>query len=335
MKPKSFVPKGAESFAFDFDGPPKDVHFLLLPKLTMLALSAAIEPMRVANQVTGKELYRWFLISETGGAERCSNGIDIIADQALTQLPRSSRIFVCSGTEPTETTSATVLDWLRRQRAFGCKLGGICSGAFALARTGALTGRRFTLHWENQPAFIEHFPELEPSSNLYVIDGDLMTCGGGSAATDMMLDMIQSDHGLDLALIVSDMCIHARANNRDARQKSSLSVALGSRNPHLIQAIQIMHENIEDPLDILDIADQVDISRRQLERLFKKYVEVSPVHFYMDLRVSRAHALLNETEMPVGEIAVATGFSSATQLAVRFKRRFGTSPSAFRRVWSG
>ncbi|UWQ29724.1 GlxA family transcriptional regulator [Leisingera sp. M527] len=334
MNLRSFVPKGAASFRVDYDGPPKDIYFVLLPKLTMLAFSAAVEPLRVANQVTGKELYRWFLMSEDGAPVGCSNGIGINTDLPLEDLPRGSYAFVCSGIEPSDSANPRTLAWIRRQNAHGGRFGGICTGAFALAQAGILQDQRFTLHWENQPSFSEYFPGLEPSANLYEIDKGLMTCGGGNAATDMMLEMIETDHGKDLAVIVSDMCIHFRSNNREALQKSAYSVALSSRNQHLINAMQFMHDTIEEPVEIGVLADRAQISRRQLERLFQRYVGTSPVQFYIELRVGRALALLNETNMTVAEISAATGFSSATQLSIRFKKRYGQSPASFRKSWT-
>ena len=149
-----------------------------------------------------------------------------------------------------------------------------------------------------------------------------MTCGGGSAATDMMLAQIEQDHGKDLAVVVADMCIHHRSDSRKAPQKSAYSVALSSRNPHLIAAMQYMDDNLEYPVEIDEVADEINISRRQLERLFKRHVGISPAQFYIEQRVSRAHALLNETAMSVNEIAVATGFSSSSQLSLRFRKRF-------------
>ncbi len=334
MDQNNFVPKGAASFHIEYEGPAKDLHFLLLPKLTMLAFASAIEVLRVANQITNKELYRWFLLTEDGAPVSCSNGIELTPNSGLKNLNRGAMTFVCSGIEPNQTSSPNILAWIRRQRAFGCNFGGICTGAFALAKTGALKGKRFTLHWENLPSFSEHFYDLEPTNNLYEIDGSLMTCGGGSAATDMMLQMIEMDHGKDLAVIVSDMCIHFRSNNRKAPQKSAYSVALSSRNQHLISAMQLMDQSIEAPLNVADIADQVNLSRRQLERLFKKYVGVSPVEYFIQLRISRAHALLNETDMNLAQIAAATGFTSTANFTLRFKKRFGQSPSAFRKSWA-
>ena len=335
MDPDRFIPRGAASFAVAYDGPPRDFAFVLLPRLTLLAFSAAVEPLRVANQVTRKELYRWYTASADGGPVRCSNGVTILPDFALGEVPESAAAFLCAGVEPARSAARPVLDWLRRQRAHGRSVGSICTGAFALAEAGMLDGRRFTLHWENQPGFAELYPALEPTPKLYEIDGSLMTCGGGSAATDMMLAMIEAEHGRDLAVIVADMCIHARSEDQNTPQKSALSVAIGSRNPHLIAAIQRMQERLEEPLGMTELADGLGISRRQLERLFRKYVGTTPNRFYFEMRIARAHALLSETNMPVTEVAMATGFGSPAQFAARFRKRYGLSPRAFRKSWAG
>ena len=333
MKSRSFISKGAANFPVDYRGQPKDIYFLLLPRMTMLAFSSAVEPLRIANQVSNKELYRWFLLAEEAGPVRCSNGIKIMPDAEISNLPNSSLVFVCSGTEPLEGPNPKVLNWINRQHRFGSRFGGICTGAYVLAKTGLLKDRKFTLHWENQPAFSECFPELEPTSNLFEIDRGLMTCGGGNAAIDMMLAMIEADYNKGLAAVVSEMCIHRRPNDRKTPQRSPYSIALKKRNQHLIHAIQIMENTIEDPIGISEIADQVDISRRQLERLFQINIGESPVQFYIDLRVSRAYALLNETSLSIPEIAVATGFNSVSQFSVRFKKKFKRTPSLFRKSW--
>ena len=334
MKQRRFVPKGAACFHIDYDGPGTDIYFLLLPKLTMLALSAAVEPLRIANQVTNKELYRWHLLTEDGGPVQCSNGIAVTPDYDLINLPKSSMAFICSGVEPIDSTSSKILNWIGRQRAFGCRIGGICTGAFTLAKAGLLQGRSFTLHWENQPAFVEHFIGLEPTNNLYEIDDGIMTCGGGNASLDMMLNMIERDHGKDLAVIIADMCIHARSNTRKSPQKSAYSEALSVRNQHLINAMQFMNASLEDSVSMDEVAREVNISRRQLERLFKLYVHTTPLQFYADLRVKRAYALLNETSLSITEIAAASGFTSTSQLAIQFRKRFGHSPSSFRKTWN-
>lgn len=333
MQDRSFVPRGAASLDVAYDGPPRDYYFLLLPKLTLLAFTSALEPLRVANQVTGKELYRWYVMTENDAPVTCSCGVNITPDTELRDIPRDAAAFVCGGIEPLETTSRRTVTWVSRQRAFGCNVGGICTGAFALARAGLLAGRRFTLHWENQPAFVETFLDLEPTENLYENHDGLLTCGGGSAATDMMLALIEQHHGAELATIVADMCLHNRSENRAVPQRSAYASAIGSRNPRLIAAVEFMKGHLEDPVEVGEVAAHVGLSRRQLERLFRRYISVTPAQYYLDMRVTRAHALLNETNMTVAEIAAATGFASSSQLSQRFRKRYGKSPSAYRKGW--
>ena len=200
----------------------------------MLAVAAAIEPLRIANQLTKKQLYTWHTITEDGQPVTCSNGLRITPDEALAPLPTDAMGFVCAGVEPEKSHSPAVLAWLRREYRFGRALGGICTGAFALAHAGLLSGRKFTLHWENQPGFAEAFPLLIPTPNIFEADGRITTCGGGNAAIDMMLALIEQRHGPELAIMVADMCIHMRSGAR-APQRSAQSVAIGSRNPALPQ----------------------------------------------------------------------------------------------------
>ncbi|MVO17447.1 GlxA family transcriptional regulator [Parasedimentitalea huanghaiensis] len=334
MQTDSFVQKGAAAkLAIPFSGAPKDFYFLLLPKATMLPVAAAIEPLRIANQVTNTELYRWYTMSEDGTPVTCSNGMTVTPDLALEQLQQDAEVFVCSGVEPQHAAGEPTINWLRREHRFGRRLGGICTGAFALAQAGLLRGQEFTLHWENQPGFSEMFPDLHPSPNIYEISSSLVTCGGGNAATDMMLNLIQERHGKKLAIIVADMCLHVRSGGQMAPQKSNYAVAIGSRNQRLLTALQLMQEAIEDPLSIIELCDQLDISRRQLERLFSRYLDQSPMQVYSDMRLSHAYGLMNETSMSVTEIALASGFNSATHFSRLFKRKFGASPHFFRKGW--
>lgn len=334
MTHTDFVSKGAATFFVDYNGPPRDFHFVLLPKLTMLAFSSAIEPLRIANQITGKPLYRWFTMTSDGAPVRCSNNVLITPDSPLKDITKQDRSYICSGVEPAASQDDRVTGWTRRQQAHGMQVGGICTGAFTLAAAGALTNRRFTLHWENQPAFGELYPDLAPTPNLFEKDQGLMTCGGGSASTDMMLNLIEADHSTELAIMVADMCLHSRSLNKGVRQQSAQAIALGTRNPRLIKAMELMKANVEDPMPIDDLSTEVGLSRRQLERLFKRYLGETPSETYMGYRIAQAHALLSETNLSITEIAMATGFTSPTQLSLRFRKRFGISPYTLRKGWA-
>ena len=330
---EKFVSKGAASFTLNDDREKQVFYFLLLPKLTMLAFSSALEPLRIVNQLTQKEIYNWHILTPNNLPVTCSNGVVVSPDTKLENVQKNATIFICSGVEPMLTADMQAISWIRRQHRMGSKFGGICTGAYALAKAGIIGTSKFTLHWENQPGFIETFHNLLPTQSLFEIEKNLITCGGGSAATDMMLHLIEESLGRDVAVVVADMCIHKRVSGQKAPQKSSLSVALGSRNLHLISAIQVMTETVEDPLPLFKMCEILKISRRQLERLFKRYTQQSPIQFYYSLRLERAHALLNETNMSITEIATATGFNSASHLSRQFKAKYNISPTSFRKGW--
>ena len=167
MPSDRYIPKGAASLQITADGPAREFYFLLLPKLTMLAFSSAIEPLRIANQLAQKQLYTWYAITPDGQGATCSNGVTIQSDGAMGQISKEASVFVCSGIDPIRAASKEVLGWIRQKDRQGTQLGGICTGAFALAQAGVIRDRRFTLHWENQPAFVETFPDLVPTENLY------------------------------------------------------------------------------------------------------------------------------------------------------------------------
>ena len=330
-RPAGLIPKGA--FVFPVEGFRETRHFafLLLPEFTMLAFSSALEPFRIANQLAQKPLYRWAVLSEAGAPVASSSGIAVVADGALDTLDGAAHLFVCSGNRGTEVASDRVLSAIRRHARFGGALGGICTGAATLARAGLLRARRFTLHWENQPGFIETFPDLAPSPNKFEIDGTLMTCGGGAAATQMMLSVIAADYGSDFAIVVADMCLNSGDITPNAKQRSSIARAISSRNTRLLSVMRQMYENIEEPLSMADLSTACGLSRRQIERLFDAHLAESPAAVYRNIRLDRARALLAETDLPVADIAAATGFSSSDLLSRHMKARFGETPQGLRR----
>lgn len=323
---RSFVPKSAAYFAVKDALPPRDIYFLLLPRFTMLALSSAIEPLRVANQLSQHELYRWHTVADTS-AVASSCGVELNAQSSLHDLQSPDQVLVCSGTDPHNAASEQTLQALRRFSRMGGKLGALCTGAFTLARLGLLQEKRFTLHWENQASFRELFPDLESSEKIFEIDGPLMTCGGGHAATDMMLALIARDYGKAFAQAVGDMCLHGVARPPGTPQKTSFAFANNARNRHVTATIEIMKRNLENPLCLDEIARECGCSRRQLERMFKKLLRISPAKYYRNLRLDFAHSLLAETNMQLLDVAVAAGFSSRTQFSRCFSERFGTPPS--------
>lgn len=321
------VPQGAAYFPVPEPAWMRTYAFILVPGFTLLAFSSAVEPLRIANQLSQRPLYRWRILSETAGPISSSSGITVHADAKIAPLDKETRLFVCAGNPAMAATSPPVAGAVQRHHRFGGVVGGICTGAYALARAGLLDARRFTLHWENQPGFIETFPGLMPTANRFETDGRLVTCGGGAASTDMMLSVITTDHGSDFASMVSEMCLRTVMPGADPLQRSSLAALMSSRNPVLIATVTLMNRHIDDPLSMDDLAEAAGYSRRHLERLFRDATGLTPGDYYRGLRLDRGRNLLSTTELSLPEVAMACGFNSVSHFSKSFKARFHVAPT--------
>lgn len=329
------VPKGAAFFPVAAPGPTRTYAFILVPGFTLLAFSSAVEPLRIANQLSQQPLYRWRVLSETGAPVASSSGITVGADGAFQSFDRDARLFVCAGNPQAAAAAPAVVAAVTRHHRFGGVVGGICTGAVALAKAGLLEGRRFTLHWENQPGFVETFPDHAPTASRFETDGRLMTCGGGAASTDMMLAVIAAEHGADFAAMVSEMCLRTVMPGVDPGQRSSVAALMSSRNPVLIATVTLMNRQLEDPLSMDELAEAAGYSRRHLERLFRDAIGTSPGEFYRGLRLDRGRNLLSTTEMTLQEVATACGFASVSHFSKSFRTRFGTPPTRLKQGIGG
>lgn len=324
-----FVAKGVAHVTLPPVVEPMMVTFVLLPKFTMLAFASAIEPMRIANQLTGQILFRWRVLSADGLPVACSNGVPIVADGAFPGTQPEGVILICSGVEPEEQVSAALGDWVRGLWRRGRTVGGLCTGAYALAKAGILKDRRFTLHWENITGFIETFPDLGPARQVFCIDDRIVTCAGGVAAADLMLKLIHDRYGMVLSQEVMNMCLLTARRTEADEQTTSLSARLGTRHEKLIEAVAFLEARIEEPFDLDACAEKLRLSRRQIERLFNRYLGVTPVRYMNDLRLQRGRALLAETDMSVTDVAIACGYTSASHFSKSFRQRYGVSPYRF------
>ena len=292
----------------------------------MSAFTSAVEPLRLANRASGKELYRWHLFTPDGKPVSASNGIQLPPEGAVAQVLNYHTVLLCSGIDGHLYEDRNVFAVLRRADRQGADIGALCTGSHILARANMLNGYRCTIHWENLASFTENFPEVEATAELFEIDRNRFTCSGGTAALDMMLNMIGQQHGHELAAAVSEQFIHERIRDRHDHQRMALTARLGVRHPKLIQVIQQMEANLEEPLSRGDLADAAGLSSRQMERLFAKYLKKSPARYYVELRLNRARLLLLQTNMSVIDIALACGFVSASHFSKCYRDFFGKTP---------
>lgn len=300
--------------------------FLLVEEFSHLAFSCAVEPLRIANLVSGQDLYRWSFGSENGEQAICSNGSVTLVHYSFDAIPKCEQLFVLSGLNMKNHVSKPLLAALRRERVRGTKIGALCSGAWLLAEAGLLEGMQAAIHWEYHDCFMETFPDVNLVRSVFVSNEKHMTASGGTATADLMLHLIETQHGYDLSVAVSDQMVYNAVRNATAEQRVSLQSRNGMRNAHLARAIQMMQDHISEPVSPALIAEEIGISTRQLERLFGKYLNASPKKYFMEMRLERARNLLIQSESSVTEIAFACGFESPGHFSRVYRAAFGIPP---------
>jgi transcriptional regulator GlxA family with amidase domain len=311
--------------------PPRQRYgFFTLPNYSFIALSAAIETLRMANRVLGREAYEWVLVSESGQPVPASNGLSLSPTCSVDGMGVPHIVFVCGGIDVRRSVTPSVLGTLRRLAQHRVPLGSLCTGGYVLAKAGLLEKCRAVIHWEDLPALREEFPTIDLSEQVYSIDRDRYTCSGGIAPMDMMLHIIGTQHGSQAAAAIGEQFILERIRDLHDRQRVPLQAQVGAFHQHLIQAAQLMEANLEEPLPLDVVAGRVGVSRRQIERLFKRHLGVVPSKYYLEARLRRARALLLQTDLSIMEIAVACGFESPPHFSRCYRSQFGRTPSAER-----
>ena len=298
--------------------------FLLVEGFSLMSYASAVEPLRAANVLSGKPLYQWFNIA--AGASTASSGLPVPADFAIGERTEFDTVFVCAAGNPTTFRHRPTLSWLRQLARNGTRVGGISGGPFILARAGLLDGYRATIHWEHVPAFAEAFPDLQLTRALFEIDRDRLTCGGGVAALDMMHALIAGDHGPALANSVSDWFLQTEIRGSAGLQRLSPSNRYGTADARVLAALERMEASIDQPASRGELAAASAISIRQLERLFSAELGTTIASYYQRLRLERARVLLRQSALPIVEIAVMTGFISASHFSRLYRSRFGIAP---------
>ena len=306
--------------------------FFLLDNFTMLSFSGVVEVLRLANRISEKPLYDWHILSINEKPISASNGLALHPTGSLHTLPPLNMLMVCGGINIHRVCTPEIIAVLQRlAKDKRIKIGGLCTGSFVLARAGLLNGYRCTIHWEHLAAMRELFPKLILSQELFEFDRDRMTSAGGTASIDMTLNIVAREHGSGLSNTIADMLVCDRIRSRHDRQRIPLRSRLGATQPRLLEAVALMEANIEEPISLNDIANYVSLSRRQLERLFQKYLQCVPTRYYLALRLERARQLLLQTNMSIVDIALASGFVSPPHFSKCYREYFSVPPRDERR----
>ncbi len=317
-------------FGVCHEGAERRIGFFLCHTFSMMALISAIEPLRAANRFSGRPLYSWHCFTADGLPAHACNGMQHPIDSKLSKAKELDAIFVCGPHNPLNYYNKHVFAELKRLARQVTLLGALDTGTYLLARAGLMEGRRCTLHWENIPGFREEFPKLHISTELYEYDQDRLTCAGGTAALDMGLHLVTIQQGAHLAQQASELFIHDVIRESHHPQRMDLCIRTGVHDPRLLDIIAIMEANCEQPLTVSEIANAVELSIRQVERLFQRYLRTTPIRFYLDCRMEKARKLIDQTSRSIIDIALQTGFVSASHFSQRFRMHFGLTPRQYR-----
>ena len=306
------------------------IGFLTLNEFTMIAFSSAIEVLRMANHLSGKPYYEWRVITADGRPVPSSNGLAPHQASTYDAAMPFDIVFVCGGTNVSKFVDAGVVALLRRMARDRVVLGGLCTGTYALVKSGLLDGYQCTIHWENMAGLREKYARVQFLEELFVIDRDRITCTGGIAPIDMMLSLVHAQFGKTLVAEISSQFILERVRDSDDRQYIPLAARLGGGRAALRMIAELMEANFEEPLSAAELAKLAGLSLRQIQRMFQETLGTTPTKYYTRLRLQRARNLLLQSGMSITQIAVACGFQSACHFSKAYRAVYGRPPRSER-----
>lgn len=304
--------------------------FLPLPQFTMLSFMTAIEVLRMANHLLGRPYYRWSIVSASSGPVAASNGLAVHASVPNDADPPEA-VFVCGGTRANADFDRATLQWLQHLAARDVTLGSLCTGAHALLRAGLLDGYRCATHWEDLAMLQREFPKSRLSQDLFVIDRDRITCTGGTAPLDMMLNLVGESVGAGIVALIANQFTIGHVRDHKDKQRMPASMRMPAAHPALAEVIALMEVNLKEPLSLDELAHLSGASQRQLQRLFREHLGTTPKQHYLSLRLRHARALLRQTPMSITSITSACGFQSACHFSKTYRALYGAAPSSERR----
>ncbi len=310
-----------------------EICFLLLKNFSLLSFASAIEPLRIANKVLKRKAYTFRCCTLDGNDAVASNERTMRADCALDEIGRTDLLAVCSSDDIEQIALTGAQKARIRQLAKqSSRVAGICTGAYVLAGLGLLDNRNCTIHWEYADLFRELYPRAELVDSLIQTDGKYLTCAGGTAALDLMIGFIAQVHGGVVASDVGEIALHHDRRTGNERQHTLMRDDLDMVPQRVRNSIRLMTENISEPLSLQQIGDMLNVSPRQMQRDFQKYLNCSPLEYYNKIRIDIARQLVCRTSMRMIDIAVACGFASASHFSNRYRAAHGNSPAWDRQV---
>lgn len=312
---------------------PLSLGFLLFPGFPMACLTSAIEPLRAANEISGRRAFIWRLVAETAETVRCSAELGFEPDMTLPDAAGLDHLYLISPPGARLAEAGRGVARLRRLERSGITLGAFSGGIFPLARTGLMDGRTCSVHWCYEAAFATEFPDIPASQSVIVRDRRRNTVSGAGAVFDLMLKLVEERLGRDCMTEVACWFQHPFVRDADVSQKvpvARIGATEDSLTSRIREAIRLFESHIEDPLRISDIARAVGLSGRHFDREFKRETGQSPLRYYHRIRLAKARQRVLYTRDPISEIAASVGYPTASRMVRYYQEAFGVTPKAER-----
>jgi transcriptional regulator GlxA family with amidase domain len=314
------------------------VGLLLMPDFTLLALAGFVDTLRLAADEGDRSRpvrCSWTLMTENGHAVRSSAGVLVEPTAGLLSPDRFDYLVVVGGTlHRGPEIGAATLAYLHTAAAEGVPLVGICTGGFALARAGLMRGRRCCISWFHRDELAAEFPDMTiVADELYVFDGDRITCAGGTSVVHLASRLVERHVGVGRSRKGLRVMLEEHARDARSPQPPPAVPGLDRVTDHRVRrAMLLIERGLDRSTPLTEIASAVGATVRHLGRLFVAEAGVSPGAFRDALRLDRAHAAVTSTREPMTRIAADLGFADAAHFSRCFKRRHGVSPTIARRT---
>lgn len=312
-------------------GENQHIDILVLPETNLILLASVIEPLRAANRITGKNLYRWTLYSPDGHPVETTSGVPVPVTGAFRPSRETDPLFVLASYNWKRAATRELKFLLSQTARHRTSIAGIESGAFILAEASLLDGFSATTHWEDFDDFSHAYPHVGLMRKRFVIDAKRITTGGPLPTLDLMLELIRRAHGHSLALEVSRLFIYQQERDLDERSEHPAAINTASMDPRLQAAVKLMEDTVETPLPLARLARRSGISIRHLQDMFRQTMGVAPHTHYLALRLNAARRKVIETKAGFADIAAETGFNSASAFSRSYRASYSESPSETRR----
>lgn len=304
-------------------GKTSKIGFLLLDNFSLPCFTQALDALATANLIRPGSV-RTYTFSYSGAEVISDLGIPIRPDTPLTDIrvAQIDLMIVCGGLRTPRAVPAWLSNLLRKLAGYSMALGGLWNGTWYIGLAGLLDGYKCAIHPEQRLALAENVPQACVSQDSVVFDRNRLSAATPVGAFQVMVQWLRERCDPALAEAVIALLDYDQTRFQSATRIHQPNMTLPLR-----EIIRLMEANLEEPLDIQQMAKCVKLSPRQIQRLFRNQTGNTPQQYYLQLRITEARRLLQNTALSVMEVGLACGFVAATHFSRTYSKFFGRPPS--------